>query len=160
MKFKIFQTKDAVIVYHNENEFLNVETKVNCAYDVTHSIYQNGILILICSSIMLGPKKFIRIKYQNLVIPILWKRKILKKHMFVNTDYYDCNWHYFSKNCCSILVNKRKVADIFISRSWLSWNFEKWDTPDTYQLTVYDERNHIAFFSVIRFLIDLPYLNI
>jgi hypothetical protein len=160
MEYIIYQTTEEILVYYNEKLLLNVTTEINWAYYTTHKVYKEGVLVLICSFFQIGLKKIKRIKYQNLGIEILWKRKNFKKYLFVDGCYYGCRWHYFSKNICTITKNDQVIAKAFTTKKWWSSYFEKSDKPETSTFKVFSEDDSINFHSLIRLLIEYPSLYV
>lgn len=163
MKFEIYHKEKLIEVYQNGECILHVKSSTNFFGFTTHRFYQNEKLILISTLFMIGVKKLISISYQNFFSPVLWKGLFFKNCMIVNEDRYTCTWHYFSRNCCTIYKNKSIVAEVTRRGSWRNWYLHKWNAPQIYLLEITDKSEQIGsspIFSVIRFLIDLPYLNI
>ena len=161
MEYRIYQTIDEIIVYYDDEVFLSIKSKHRGGNPV-HSFYKNDILILVSSVIPTPIGKFTRIRYQNLGVQISWKRKLFRKYLIINGDYYGCKWHHlnFNKKCVTITRNNEKIGELYIAKSLLSWYFKLFSTPDNYRFEVYKEDNSIIFFSLIRLLIEFPVLNL
>ena len=159
MEYKIYQTDDEIIVYFNDEVFLNIKSKIRGRFYPVYSFYKNDVLILISSVIPTPFRIFTGIRFQNLGVQISWKRKWFKKYLFINGDYYRCNWHPFSTNCSTITRNDEKIAELYYTRKWFSRLLKSLTTPENYRLEVYKEDNSISFFSLICLLIEFPVMN-